>query len=1158
MKKSIKKYWGIGLIVMLITSLLIMAAPVSAADPLNWEMKVADTPSPMFQKLNPGSDVTDYAVDASGMTMYAAYQTWGGITGVVTVLFVDAGDTFDENYTFTYVNENGVAARTGTAVVPSAAIVGTAVAITLQAGDTGISDITNVPAVVGVPNDATAGSFTISNTVPTVLVTYTFTGAVTDGAVNPGVYGLSQSTMGGAMWTIITGRLPAGVLASIDYVAMAPDDPNVVVVASATPGAAITINGGATWTSMGVIQSGTLVACTGINGLAISPMVTGGFRYIVAYGTAGANLPGLYYYNYGAGVGAWKNAILTTGAGGTDFVTGPIIGGVVVAYDTVEAFEFSGSFPSDYMGAAVLADPGTAGLVGTLDYHILSFNSKRWDTAIAAGYPVSIYTGSAVGAASITVNQADLALLPDYDGGDETLRIGFVGATITDAGLGIEMGGVWRHYDSAPAAKIVGTAALGLGIYSVAFDGTNVVAGASLSNVVFRSADPLATSPTFLPARTLKRIGVDGGGNDNVNVKFVGENLFGSKIGTASAISKSTDYGNTWNDFSQLDSALMVIDDIYMTAAGDPWYLAAHDGATSSVYRMDFFSITRVLCVPFAAGVPDFMLRGIDSDANVIYAADEGGTVLYYSADGGLERWYMRASVPAAMADLAVESAQTIYIGSGINVFKSVNSGFVWGPPMNTRLGGANVVNTLLTVGENELIVGGTAGGVCWTTDGGTSWFAAMGVIFGGPMQLAATGLGPDDYIFVGDEANNSVWRCSTSPANFMGEFKTMNFPIAAAAETNTGLVLKDGVLYVLQNGAANVYLTETLMPAVPGTHVPPMWGTRYIEAGWNFNNSPSALKVSSGAPGSIMLFALQNVPFPMVFYFDQTMSLSGPALNAPPDGERIEIVSSLLGNVQAVNFTWTRLSLATNYELQVALDDGFASAVNLDGLGNVAVDADPACEILSGAPIVSQIIAGANFQPGRTYYWRVRAYAPTTSAYSETRTFIIQPTAATVPTVSSPEIGGTIDSTTPAFSWTPVSGATMYQFQLSDDPAFGTTMVDEQLAAAGIMPSVALDRGTTYFWRVKAIAPVDGDWSTVANFIVAELAPAPAPPVVVEQTPAPVINIPAAPPATVVEIPPAPADEVISPAYIWAIIIIGAVLVIAVIVLIVRTRRQV
>jgi hypothetical protein len=62
----------------------------------------------------------------------------------------------------------------------------------------------------------------------------------------------------------------------------------------------------------------------------------------------------------------------------------------------------------------------------------------------------------------------------------------------------------------------------------------------------------------------------------------------------------------------------------------------------------------------------------------------------------------------------------------------------------------------------------------------------------------------------------------------------------------------------------------------------------------------------------------------------------------------------------------------------------------------------------------------------------------------------------------------------------------------------------------------------------------------------------------VVEQVPPPVINIPAPPPAQEIVIPPAPTPEEIAPGYIWAIIIIGAVLVIAVIVLIVRTRRTV
>jgi len=104
----------------------------------------------------------------------------------------------------------------------------------------------------------------------------------------------------------------------------------------------------------------------------------------------------------------------------------------------------------------------------------------------------------------------------------------------------------------------------------------------------------------------------------------------------------------------------------------------------------------------------------------------------------------------------------------------------------------------------------------------------------------------------------------------------------------------------------------------------------------------------------------------------------------------------------------------------------------------------------------------------------------------------------------------------------------------------------------------VTLEDGKTYFWRVKALAPVEGDWSSIANFTVAlPVETSTTPQVTVTQVPAPSFTI-TQPPATSIVMPTQPPDEVINPAYIWVIIIIGAVLVIAVIVLIVRTRRSV
>jgi hypothetical protein len=200
----------------------------------------------------------------------------------------------------------------------------------------------------------------------------------------------------------------------------------------------------------------------------------------------------------------------------------------------------------------------------------------------------------------------------------------------------------------------------------------------------------------------------------------------------------------------------------------------------------------------------------------------------------------------------------------------------------------------------------------------------------------------------------------------------------------------------------------------------------------------------------------------------------------------------------------------------------------------------------------------------GETYYWRVKTTLPIYSAYSETRTLVIEPGAALVASILSPANGGSGVSDTPSFSWSPVSGSTAYQFVLADNPGMRDPIAQPVVESTAYAVVSALDKGKTYYWRVKAMSPVEGNWSTVSNFTVkgeaAAPPPPPPPPVVITQVPAPTIVMPAQPAAPPdIIIPPAPAPPApIAPAYIWAIIIIGAVLMIAVVVLIFRTRRQV
>ncbi len=975
------------------------------------------------------------------------------------------------------------------------------------------------------------------------------------------------------MWTDITARLPGnsgGPVTIEEYdidepelVAIAPDDSNVVAVAdsSANASVAISVNGGASFSAMNLAST----ANTLLTGITISPLITGGIRYVAVYGQdATTNDAVIYYYNYGAGVGSWKNAV-------EDFTAKPA---AEATMDNIESVAFSPNFPSDTMAVAISEEIGVTGSAdGYLRLHILQFNSGgSWDATIDSGYPVTV-----VSAANTTfgVDAADVVLHPEYDGADDALRIAFVGAAINN-GTATELGGVWRCLDYNTPVKLHGntTAGTGIAVNSVAFDGANLAAGYYNTNNVYRCADPMSNAPSFFSDRSLKRIGVNDAGADAVDVNFVGETLYGSKVGDASAMSKSLDYGLTWNDYTLMDSggaAGMVgnaavnayinagtVSDIYMTATGDPWYLAASDGGETSIYRVNApFFVTRILCVEDNAA--DIELAGLASDPNVLYAYVNNGTDIYYTDNGGDSRWYKRSNAPANIAALAVESAKIVYIGNGVNVFKSVTSGFNWELPVNTNLGSGGNVYSIVSLGENELMVGGTGGGICYSTDGGTSWtktFASMSLA--GNVFPQATGLATGDFIFGIGSTSTDVYRAELGPANPFIQFKSMGFGAFTAADNVTGvtgMILTEGVLYTSTCNTTHSWIDRTLAPTYPGTHSANLWSTRYptgTTAAYVLNLTPYPFRTHT-AGSSIIITADSGAAY--VFYIDDAVALTGPTVTAPATETMVDI-NSLTGVPYSVNFLWNRISKSTAYELWLSLDAAFTSIVNIDA--PTGGDGDPFREVVSSADTISAILPGGTFQPGATYYWLVRATTPFTSGFSEVSTFTVAPGAAAVPTIASPLNGASIDNTSPAFSWSPVSQADMYEFQLAADTSFASPLVSEQLANTGIQPAVTLERGKTYFWRVRSIAPVLGDWSTISNFTVAKEAAAATPPVVIEQTPAPVIEIPPSPPANVIEIPSAPAPEQIAPAYIWAIIIIGAVLVIAVIVLIVRTRRSV
>jgi hypothetical protein len=165
-------------------------------------------------------------------------------------------------------------------------------------------------------------------------------------------------------------------------------------------------------------------------------------------------------------------------------------------------------------------------------------------------------------------------------------------------------------------------------------------------------------------------------------------------------------------------------------------------------------------------------------------------------------------------------------------------------------------------------------------------------------------------------------------------------------------------------------------------------------------------------------------------------------------------------------------------------------------------------------------------------------------------------------PVLQAPDVGDDTVSLTPTFSWGTVAEADGYYFQFADNANFVLPLVSldgdlGRLMVTAYAYVTELPYSTAYYWRVKAVSGTiaEGDllesaWAS-GVFITMDEPVEPVEPADIILEPA---DITLEPPDIIVTLPPPAAP--ITPAWIYVIIGVGAVLVIALLVLIVRTRR--
>jgi hypothetical protein len=285
------------------------------------------------------------------------------------------------------------------------------------------------------------------------------------------------------------------------------------------------------------------------------------------------------------------------------------------------------------------------------------------------------------------------------------------------------------------------------------------------------------------------------------------------------------------------------------------------------------------------------------------------------------------------------------------------------------------------------------------------------------------------------------------------------------------------------------------------------------------------------GTPGSNILWtivAATTTSGQTIWALEDTCS--GPVtLLSPADG-------STVAGKTSVTLEWEAVDGGKKYEVKGGAD--------ADDVSTTTVDEK---KILNKTGQSKTTLAITGLADNTEYEWKVRVEAggPFQSRWSDEWAFTTTD-GLLAPVNEVPSQGMQGASLYPSFVWSAVTGADSYVFELATEPDFSDAVdvaVVETLLTL-YTQTTALENDQNYYWRVKAISIVGGDseWC-ISNFHTKD---APVDPVVVEQvtTPAPIITLTQLTPET--------------PSYIWIIIAIGAILTIAVIVLIVRTRRVV
>ena len=557
-------------------------------------------------------------------------------------------------------------------------------------------------------------------------------------------------------------------------------------------------------------------------------------------------------------------------------------------------------------------------------------------------------------------------------------------------------------------------------------------------------------------------------------------------------------------------------------------------------------------------------------------------------------------------------SSSLVVVGDATGTIVANTTAYWWTETASAPFGAGYTVWDIRSAGGTNVLAVATSGTtlkVAKSLDNGQTWTlvqipgttdgispATLTVTSGSTASIAAA----NDYATSGTivvSAVNGVWR----------------YPSTVAAATTNGWLRVDAGANTVTNTTSSINGT-VYMPGLVTTAGGPgsvTEGTGMVYAVDSSSASGKAVRdrgqettaelldstvtsrpsvpfvglwVYPSTSGNVLITIDGTTNTPKLYTYNDTLAVSGT-------GVVMSLVTSSTATV-----TFNTLANATGYLVFVNPIQQTSVYTAANGTGIVTTPVTISADLTKGSVPVTGL------SPITKYYVSIWATLTTTTPANVMTSFMFGAPAGpsfttmlTTPVLHTPANGQQFNQSKLNFSWGTVSdiysagvpGATSYELWLDTNINFSTaqkviitTIGSNGLVVSDWAPTGALTADTVYYWQVRALsATANSNWSTVWSFTVA---PATVPPVTVTAntvvltqapaSPVPTIIITQGPVVTITQAAPVPTPvytlpqqtivlqqpQVSTPTYIWIIVGVGALLTLAVIILIIRTRRVV